>query len=358
MLHKRRFLLGAVVTAVFLFLLFLQVDLSEMGASLAEANYVYLAPGVAIYFVSVYFRAYRWRYLLHPIRAVSALRLYPVVAVGYMANNLLPVRLGELVRSYYLARREPVPASTALATIMVERIFDGIVLLFFLAVAALFLPVAGLADRVSDAVRMPVALVAVVVIVPFVGALMAMVGVALYPLRARNLTSALTRRLPEGIGPRIDSLVELFIEGFSVLRRPRPLATVFLLSLPIWLAEGTMYYVIALGFDLNDHFETVGLMAASMLLLTSVSNLAASLPSSQGSVGPFEFFGVLTLVFLGMASGPATAYVVVLHAALLLPVVVLGLTYLALDHLSLAHLARDGRVEAAMPSASVTKEQP
>ena len=346
MLHRRRLGVGVAVTALFLVLLFFQVDRSEMVSSLADANYLFLAPAVAVYFLSVYFRAYRWRFLLAPITALSTLRLYPVVAVGYMANNLLPVRLGELVRSYYLARREPVPASTALATIIVERVFDGVVLLFVLAVAALFLPVAGLADRVSDAVRMPVPLVAAVVVLPFMAAMAAMVSMAIYPVQARRLAWAVAQRLPDRIGSAVDRLAALFIEGFVVLRRPRRLATVFLLSLPIWLAEGVMYYLIALGFDLDDHFETVGLLVAAIFLVLATSNLATSLPSSQGGVGPFEFFAVLTLVFLGVASGLATAYAVVLHLALLLPVVVVGLGYLAMDHLSLGYFTKAGRMEA------------
>ncbi len=355
MLFSRRFLLGAAVTVAFLALLFLRVDISEVGSSLAEGNYAYVAPGVAVYFVALFFRAYRWCFLLRPIRALSTLRLFPVVAVGYMANNLLPVRLGELVRSYYLARREPVRASTALATIMVERVFDGLVLLFFLVLAALFLPVTGLTDRVSDAVRLPVALVSVMVVLPFLCALAAMVGIALYPTTAGRIAMAMTRPLPAGLHARVNGLLERFFEGFQALRSPRRLALIFVLSLPIWLLEGTMYYLIALGFDLNDHFETVGLMVAAMLMVTAVSNLATSLPSSQGSVGPFEFFAVLALVYLGVASGLATAYAVVLHLALLLPVVAVGLGYLALDHLSLGQLIRRDSMDL-VPAATVPEK--
>ena len=195
----RRFLLGAAVTAAFLTLLMVRMDLSDVGSSFAEGNYAYVVPAIAVYFVALYFRAYRWGFLLRPLRSLSTRRLFPVVAVGYMANNLLPVRLGELGRSYYLARREPVSASTALATIIVERVFDGLVLLFLLVVAALFLPVAGLSDRVSDAVRLPVPLVAVVVALPFMAALTAMIGIALYPATAGRVVVALTRPLPAGL---------------------------------------------------------------------------------------------------------------------------------------------------------------
>ena len=342
MFSDRRFWLGITVTAVFLAALFWQLDLDELASALAGANYLYIIPAVAVYFGSLYFRSQRWSFLLRPFQLISTRRLYPVVAVGYMANNLLPVRLGELVRSYYLAQREQVRATTALATVVVERVFDGMTLMFLLAVAALFLPVAGLADRVSDTVRLPVTLVAVAVVVPFAVALTVMVGAALYPTRFRSTAALFTRRLPRGLGTRSDVLIERFLEGFQGLHRPGRLAAVFLRSLPIWLAEGAMYYLIALGFGLDVHFDTVLLMVAAVLMVTAVSNLATSLPSSQGSVGPFEFFAVLTLEALGVGTALAAAYALVLHAALLLPVIVVGLLHLATSSISLRQLIRGG----------------
>ena len=191
---SRRLWLGFAVTGAFLAVLFLKIDLDGMRSALAEANYVYLLPAVLVYFASFYARAVRWRYVLGPFARVRANRLYPVIMVGYMANNVLPMRLGEVARSYYLSTREPVRASTALATVVIERVFDGLTLLFFLAAAALFLPVPGLADRMADSVSVPVWLLAIAVIAPFVGVLFLMVTAAVYPdvfLRvARWITTA------------------------------------------------------------------------------------------------------------------------------------------------------------------------
>ena len=352
MLASRRLWLGTAVTAAFLGLLAVRVDFSAAASAFAEANYAYLLPAVAVYFVSLYFRAFRWRFLLSPFDSIHTWRLYPVVLVGYMANNVLPVRLGELVRSYYLASRESVRGSTALATIIVERVFDGLTLLLLLAVAALFLPVAGLAERVGDAVRLPVALVAVIVIVPFAAALAFIVAAALSPSAFHRAASLLTDRLPKSVSERAGRLVERFVGGFEGLHRPKRLLGVVALSLPVWLAEGTMYYIVALGFGLDDHFETFGLMVAAMVVVTTVSNLATSLPSSQGSVGPFEFFAVVALHdFLGVGSGLASAYAVVLHMTLLLPVVAIGLLHLSTKSVTLAQLTRS-------PARTATEDQP
>lgn len=340
MLGSRRVWFGAAVTSGFLALLFTQLDLTEVREALGDANYAYLGPGIAVYFGSLYFRAYRWRYLLKPFAATRTGRLYPVVLVGYMANNLLPVRLGELVRSYLLSTREQVQGSTALATIIIERVMDGLMLLFLLVVAALFLPVSGLADQVSTEAGIPVWLVVTFVVVPFVAVFAAMLIFGLHPKASTNIAERLAGFLPARARGSAQGLIARFIAGFKGLHRPGRLLTVFVLTLPVWLIEGTMYYIIALGFDLQSSFDSTGDLVAAILVLTAVSNLATSIPSSSGSVGPFEFFGALALVFLGVSSSLAIAYILVLHVALLLPVIMMGLLYLATQSVSLGQLTR------------------
>ena len=337
---KRRIWLGALVSTLFLGLLLLRVDFRELGSALAGANYLYLAPAVAVYFVSLYFRAFRWRYLLRPFAATRTARLYPVLLVGYMANNLLPVRLGELVRSYYLSLREPVRGSTALATVIVERVFDGLTLLFFLAVAAFFLPIAGLAERVGETRGLPLWVVGTAVTVPFFGVLGVMVMIALRPKTSRDASQVVTRRLPGRIRPRVEGLVQRFITGFEGLHRPRRLLAVLALSAPVWLVEGTMYYIVALGFGLHEQLGGAGAMVPAMLAVTAASNLATSIPASPGSLGPFEALAVLSLVFMGVDKETALAYAIVLHLALLLPVIAAGLAHLAARGLTLRQLMR------------------
>ena len=331
------------MSAGFLLYIFWRVDFDELLDAFGDANYAYLAPAVAVYFIALAFRAMRWQFLLRPVRGVSWRRLYPVLAVGYMANNLLPLRLGELARSYYLARREPVSASTALATILVERVFDGLTLLFLLAAAALFLPAAGLARHVSDAVQLPVPLVAGAVAAPFLAALTLMVAAALRPVGFLRALSFFTRRLPDRVMDLADALLARFIEGFQGLHQPHRLAALFLWSLPVWLVEAATFYLVGLGFGLDEHFTSIGLLMAAMLMATALSNLATALPSSQGSIGPFEFFAVAALEALGVGNALASAYAVVLHAVLLLPVIGVGLLHLMTRDVSLAELTRGGR---------------
>ena len=341
--------LGAAITALFVAMAAVQLDLGETQSVLAGANYAYLVPAIAVYFVSLYVRSFRWRYLLRPFAEVHSWRLYPVVLVGYMANNVLPVRLGELVRSYYLSVREPVRGSTALATVLVERVFDGLTLLFFLAVAAVFLPIEGLAGHIGETRGVEPWAVAALLIAPFAGVLGGMVLVALRPERFRALVALLTRRLPGRIGPRVEGFADRFVDGFEGLHRPGRLAGVFVRSVPIWLVEGVMYYIVALGFGLQDQLGGPLAMAAALLAVTAASNLATALPSSPGSLGPFEALAVLSLVFLGVDGETALAYAIVLHLALLVPVIAAGLAHLAARRLTLGQLMRR-REDAVAPA--------
>ncbi|MQF69695.1 flippase-like domain-containing protein, partial [SAR202 cluster bacterium AD-804-J14_MRT_500m] len=148
-----RFWLGFIVSAGFIGLFLATVDLNKMGHALANARYQYVAVAVALYFSAVFFRTLRWKYLLEPMGLVGVARLFPVVTVGYMANNILPARLGEVVRAYYLTRREGIPASAGLATIIVERVYDGLTLIFLAAVSAPVIILAGLVDGSKTSVQ-------------------------------------------------------------------------------------------------------------------------------------------------------------------------------------------------------------
>ena len=339
-LRNRRLWLGLAVSLTFLGLLVLRFDLGDTVRHLREANYLYLVPATGFYFAAVVFRTLRWRFLLTHLKLVSVGRLLPVVVVGYMANNLLPVRLGELVRSYYLGHREGVSKSAGLATILVERVFDGLTLLFLLAAASVALPIGGLVQDLARDSGIPAFLLITVTTLPFVVALVMLVAGAHWPAWPLRVMEPVTRRLPGTLGPSVVEMVRLFVSGLASLREPRRLVALFLLSLPVWLMEASMYYVIGFSFGLQDYFSGPGMMVAVVLATTATSNLATSLPSSQGGIGPFEFFATATLVVLGVAGPVATAYAVTLHATLLAPVTVLGLVFLWRQHLSLGQLSR------------------
>ena len=337
-----RFWAGGLVSVVALGLLVLLVDRKELAEALLTANYWYLAPAIVLYFVGQWFRALRWRYLLAPVAQISARRLYPVIIIGYMANNVLPARLGELVRAVYLSQREEevsVPAS--IATLSVERLYDGLTLLAMGAVAAPILLAAGLFSEASLVYQSTAVILMIGVIVSFAVALAALTALAT-SRRAVNWLIAVTLILPARFRTMAVEVIHGFVEGLATLNSPGKHAVLFLGSLPVWLAEAGVYLIVAYSFNLDAWFDSFWLLAAAVLLVTVTSNLITAVPASIGGIGPFEVVAYQTLVALGIgaaAEAHAAAYTVVVHlVALWLPVNVAGLLLLLWHNISLRRL--------------------
>ena len=344
MLLTPRFWLGALVTLGFLFLFLWKVDFGETWKVLQGANYAYFVPAVLVYFVALGLRCVRWRYLLLHLKSVPPWRLYPVVAIGYLANNILPMRLGELVRAHFLGEKEGISKASGLATIGVERVFDGLTLLFFVVIVWPFLPWTEVLKDDPGELDVVWLVLGVLVAIFFVAAFIILFLIAASPGFGRGSARLLSSVSPPRLRPKVDSFVYLLIEGLGSLRSPRKLVIISILSGPVWLTEAVTYYIIAISFDLGLSFSVI-------LLVTATSNLATAVPSSIGGIGPFEIVAKTTLVAFGLAAEPAAAYTFFVHiVALWLPVNILGLFFLGKENLSLSQLAKRGRADLAAAS--------
>jgi len=345
--NKWQFWLGGSVSLGLLLILLYQVDLGELKNALRDANYWLLAPSIAVYFVAVLFRAARWQYLLRPICAVPVVRLYPVVVIGYMANNLLPVRLGEVVRSYYLAKQENLNTSSALATIAVERVYDGITLLAFAALAGPWLLLLGEFDGAADVSRRTGVIFSAAIIAAFTIFLTVFTLLGSSASFANRLEGLLTI-VPAGPRPKLVGLFRTFVAGLAVLNSPSKHLGLFIYSLPVWLLEASMYFMLAYSFGIDEYFGSVGVLILVALLLTATSNLATSVPSAIGGIGPFEIVAQQTLLALGVGASLAVAYSGFVHLiALWLPVNIVGLALLWTKNLSLREMTTGRRPQTS-----------
>jgi uncharacterized protein (TIRG00374 family) len=330
MLRNWRLWLGLLISLVFIALAIRGQDLGRVREALGAADYRYLPLALALYFGGVLFRTLRWRYLLAPVRRVRARNLFSVVAIGYMANNILPWRIGEVVRSYALREREGVPTSASLGTIAVERIFDGLTMLAFLLLASLVIPL--------DAEIRRLAVVAAIV---FALATIALIAIVASDAARRRFLALVTRPLPAALGARLTALVESFVAGLHTLRSFNDLVLVASCSIFAWGLESSMYLVIAHGFGLQ-------LGVAGAMMTTAVANLATLIPSTPGYIGVFES-GVVLVVngLLGVEREVALSYAIVVHATLYFPITLLGLYYWARAHLSFSAVRADAGRERA-----------
>lgn len=304
-------ILGLLISVGLLWFTFRDLQTDEILEALRGANYGWLIPGVAIYFVSVWFRSWRWRFLLRGSKRVPVGRLFPVVVIGYAGNNLLPFRLGEVLRAYLLWRRERINIGTSLTTAVLERLFDGLTMVLFVLFGLLFVPLSAFLSRLV-----------IVASAVFFGALVIFLVLASRPQLLHRIAHGLIETLtPERFRQSLLGLVEGVIAGLESLRSGRDVLVIFGVTLCIWILETMIHWLVSFAFDLQ-------VLYPGIVLMGGVINLLTALPSLPGYIGTFEGGGIQVLEALGAPSAAAASYVVVLHALLLLPVTLLGLIFL------------------------------
>ena len=344
-LKKVQFWIGLGISLLFMLLLVWTVDSKQIIVELREANYLFLIPAILLYFVSIYFRSIRWKHLLSPVATIGIAKLYPVIIIGYMANNLLPVRLGELVRAYYLSRREDISGSASLASIAVERVFDGITLLIFCFTAVPILYFLGAFSTTSELHRASAILFAFLTLGLFGLALVLFNFMA--SNKFNNISSYFLRFIPIRFKPHASTLIQQFSQGLATLRSIRSQMRIVLLSLPVWLTECGVYASVAYGFGIPEYFESQLVFLTAILLVTATSNLVTAIPSSMGGIGPFEVVAQQTLVALGLSASLGATYSGFVHIiALWLPVNIVGIILVWSHNLSLSKLTDLAKTES------------
>ena len=309
---------GIAISLLFLYIALRGLGLQDLGQAMSQANYIWLIPGVAVYMLGVWVRAWRWRYLLRPIKSISTLSLFPIVCIGYMGNNIYPARAGEALRAVILKSHEDVPISASAATIIVERIFDGVVMLAFV-----FLNLSELARLTADSGFVGnIQTLALVGTGVFLGALLVFLLAAMFPERVERMLRPLifSKIVPLPFQDKVMGLAQRFLGGLESLRSPRDVLMVFVTSVVIWLLETVKYWFVmhALPFEVSYY---------ALMLMNGIVNLATTIPSAPGYVGTFDAPGIAVLQAYGVDKAVAAAYTLVLHVALWVPITVLGAYY-------------------------------
>jgi uncharacterized protein (TIRG00374 family) len=318
-MKKWQFGLGVFISVLFLWLALNGLRLGDFWSAVAKANYWWILPGVAVYFVGVWVRAWRWHYLLGPIKKIPTSRMFPITTIGYMGNNIYPARAGEVLRAVLLKRKEGVPISASLATIIVERIFDGVVMLAFV-----FINLPELAKLTgSSGFVGNIQQVAIWGTAAFMGALVVFLLAAMFPAVTLKIGQWLIDRfLPERLRQNVSGIMHKFLDGLASLRSPLNILMVFFTSIIIWLLETAKYWFVMHAFNFSVSFF-------ALMLMNGIVNLATTIPSAPGYIGTFDAPGIAVLSAYGVEQATAAGYTLTLHVALWLPITLVGAWFLA-----------------------------
>lgn len=337
--------LGLAISGASLWWAFRDVDLRAVGAQVARANWLLLL-GVSLpsTLAAMYLRALRWRHLTDPIARIETGPLFRATSVGFMANNLFPLRIGELLRAWYLARETGTDAAAMLATVLLERVIDTVTFVFLAA-----LLIVAMGARAGPSTEMlllgiPPLLIAAVLPIAF------MVLLRLAPQRTVALVHATAGRvLPARLGGRIEELLLRFADGLGSIRGGTHLVWITLHSILIWFAFSMLPFaagIAAMGIDLGSQAR---LVEASYATLVAVG-LAVSLPSAPGFFGVYHTACRLALGLFAVPNDQAVALGTVAHLTFWLSVTALGLACLRFGRTSIGDVgeaAQGAAIDAA-----------
>ncbi len=306
--------LGVVISAVFLYLAFRKVDFAQVWTFLKQARWGWVLPGLAFYFLGVWLRALRWQLLLKPLKLLPIRKLFPVVAIGYMGNNVYPARAGEFLRAILLKSKQQVEISASLATIVVERLFDALVILGLVLLNLSQLSALPSAQGYLGTIRGVATWGSII----FLGLLAVFLAMVFFPRPTKTLTDWMVAHLvPKKLRPAISGIVEKFIHGLSSLRSVSETLKVLLLSVAVWVCETGLYWGVMKAMGLELSFM-------ALMLVNGVINLVLLVPAAPGGLGTFDAACKAMLEVFGVGSELALGYTLLLRVALWVPITILG----------------------------------
>lgn len=318
----KKLFVGIAVGLFFVYLSFRGVDPGGIADGLRNAKVSCIPPVLVLVVLIQILRSYRWGIILKPLMAVDQFSLFSVTSVGFLAVVAIPARIGELARPYLISTKTGVSMSSAVGTILVERVFDGLSILALFFIVVLFTPLPPWLIRGS--------LLFLLITLVFLGVMLLLIFRREASL---NLLAPLLRRFPERWHLRLTNMVDSLIDGFRIFPHWRSICYLAFLSIVIWVINAAVMYIFFFAFDFN-------LPPSAAFVLLVVVILGIAIPTAPGFVGNWHFFCVLGLGLFGIDKVDALPYVIVLHFLTIGAIAALGLFFLPFNRFSLSDIKR------------------
>ena len=330
---KWKFWLGLLISVIFLYIAFHNVDLSLLYLSIKSTKILFFIP-IVLLTVSFYFiRSLRWFHLLEPIKKIGLCNLFSSTVIGFAANCVLPVRLGEFIRANYIGRMENISKSSSLATIVIERLFD----VFTILLIALFVILINDFPSEWESISKGLKKGGLFLLILFIISIILLIGLKKKTHTFLTVFEHFLFFLPKNLQQGIIDALKAFSAGLVLVKGPSQFLAVLFYSFTLWFLTAFQIYILCFSMDLSIPF------LASFFILVLLC-LGVTLPSAPGYIGTFHLACQYGLIFYGFSKEKALSMAILLHAAGFIPVVVLGLLLFLLQHISLRNLTNQQKL--------------
>ncbi len=321
----KKIVFGLLVSALFIYLSLRGVEYEDFIKSLSGVKYFYLFPAVFLFLLTSVIRSLRWEVVLSPIKKIEQKSLFPITCVGYMAVVLIPMRIGEFVRPYLISIKKNVSLSSAIATILIERLLDVLIILF------MFFVVIVSSDLPSWIVKSAYSI--------FVSFFLLLFMILLFYFKTDlvlSIIKPLLKKLPPKFHEKIENFLIAFIDGFKIIGSPVRLLYITFLSSLVWFFAGLALYFIMLSFN----FE-LSLTAAFVVLIITI--IGVSLPTAPGFLGNLQYACILALALFDISKSDAFAFSMVYFILGIMMNVLLGFLCMGFVNISFKDIYGDIR---------------
>ncbi|MFZ2397857.1 MAG: lysylphosphatidylglycerol synthase transmembrane domain-containing protein [Smithella sp.] len=314
---NKKVILGILISFVLVYLSIRGINLQDVFRDLQRIQFSYVISFIILIMLMQWLRSYRWGVMLQPMEKIDQLSLFSVTSVGFLAIASIPARIGELARPYLISKRSSIKMSSALGTILVERVFDSFTVLAIAIIILFFTDLPPWMIKSS--------------IIFFLLALVMFCFIIFLILRreaALKLINGILSKLPGKFAHKIDELIHHFIDGFQIITNIKLFLYLFFLSALIWLVDVLAIYMLLESFGFG-----LPIMASFVLMIILIVGIA--IPTAPGYIGNWHFACVLALSLFGLAKAEALSFALVYHFLSMIIVVVLGVAFLPFNKFSI-----------------------
>lgn len=315
--NKKKILIGLLVSILFIYFIIKNVDLSIIWINIQGLSWYLYVVILVIYLVNLVLRTFRWQIVIQPISEVKFVDIFKALVYGYMLNQILPVKVGEVARAEYLTRKNKVSRSSMLGTVAVERVFDMLVVLLFFGISVLF------SETVMNRMEsswLPVSLL----IVGFILIIIIFLNL--------NFFKYFTTHLPIKLNKFIDGVIDNLSYSFKIFYSIKNVFKISIITLLVWLLTCLSCYLIVneLGIQIPYY---------AYFFIVSAGTFGMIIPSTSGNIGVYHGVAMAALMLFMVSKEEALSYAIISHAFDFIPNIVLGtILYFSNFNKSLSHV--------------------